>query len=140
MKKQGLQIVSLCLFATLALSSAPAQSRITVKVPFAFNVSDQSFPAGQYSLFSWRDHLTLQNSTGAAVFFGIVNSVSGRHVSERGEVIFHCYEERCFLSELWVPTRENGSQLLLSKTEKEWAKNRKLKANDFALLEVSGKQ
>jgi hypothetical protein len=133
MKKQALQIASLCLMATFAVTSAHAQSKITVKVPFEFSISDRSFPAGRYSVSSLRDRLTLQDSTGRAVFVAIANSISGRRVGETGQVVFHCYYNRCFLSEFWTPNRENGSQLLPSRYEVELAKHRK--GTEFALLE-----
>jgi len=132
MKKHALQTASLWLLVTLALTSAYGQS-ITVKVPFEFLVSDKVFPGGRYSVSSTRDHLTVHDSTGKAVFTAIANSVSGRHTGATGQIVFHCYGDRCFLSELWTPTRDNGSQLLPSRYEKEFA--RLGKGTEFALLE-----
>jgi hypothetical protein len=131
MKKQTFQLASLSLVLMFAATLAQARS-ITVKVPFKFRISDKAFPAGQYSVLASRDHLTVQDSTGKPVFIGIANSVSGRRVGETGQVIFHCYEENCFLSEFWTPTRENGSQLLVSPSEAELATRRK--GTEFALL------
>jgi hypothetical protein len=132
MKRQILQAASLCLL-TFAATLAQAQSRITVKVPFNFVISDRTFPAGQYSVSSSRDRLTVQDSTGKPVFIGMANAVSGRRVGETGQVVFRCYDDRCFLSEFWTPTRENGSQLLPSRYEVELAKHRK--GTEFALLD-----
>ena len=138
MKKQTLQLASLCLLLTFAATLSQAQSRITVKVPFNFVISDRTFPAGQYSVSSSRDHLTVQDSTGKPVFIGIANPVSGRRVGETGQIVFHCYDDRCFLSEFWTPTRENGSQLSPSRYEAELAKHRK--GTEFALLEQPRKR
>jgi hypothetical protein len=132
MKKNMFQLAALCLLAFTS-TLAQAQSRITVKVPFNFLISDRTFPAGQYSVSSSRNQLTVQDSTGKSVFIGIANPVSGRRVGETGQVVFHCYENRCFLSEFWTPTRENGNQLLPSRYEAELAKHRK--GMEFALLE-----
>jgi hypothetical protein len=137
MTKQTLQLTSLCLIA-FAATLAQAQSRITVKVPFDFLISDRTFPAGQYSVSSSRDRLTVQNAAGKPVFIGIANQVSGRRVGETGQVVFHCYDDRCFLSEFWTPTRENGNQLLPSRYEGELAKQRK--GTEFALLEQTRKR
>jgi hypothetical protein len=138
MKKNLIQLASLWLVAVFAVSNAQAQSSITVRVPFRFMVSDKTFPAGQYSVLASRDHLTLQDSTGRPVFIGIANAVSGRQVGDTGEVVFHCYDDRCFLSEYWTPTRENGSQLLPSRFEAELAKYRK--SAEFALLDQQKKR
>jgi hypothetical protein len=132
MTKQTLQIASLCLI-TFAATLAQAQSRITVRVPFNFLISDRTFPAGKYSVSSSRDRLTVQDSAGKPIFVGIANQISGRRVGQTGEVVFHCYDDRCFLSEFWTPTRENGNQLLPSRYEGELAKHRK--GTEFALLE-----
>jgi hypothetical protein len=137
MKKQTLQLASFCL-VILAATFAMGQSGITVKVPFDFMVSDKTLPAGQYSMSASRDHLTLQDSSGKPVFIGIANSISGRRVGESGEVVFHCYDDRCFLSEYWTPTRENGSQLLPSGYEAELAKHRR--GTEFVLLELPRKR
>ena len=138
MRKQTLQLASLCLLATFAVTLAQAQSRITVNVPFNFVISERTFPAGQYSVSSFRDRLTVQDSTGKPVFIGISNSVSGRRVGDTGQVVFHCYDDRCFLSEFWTPTREDGSQLLPSRYEAELARHRK--GTEFALLEQPRKR
>lgn len=132
MTKQRLQLASLCLL-TFAVTLAQAQSKITVKVPFNFLISNRTFPAGQYLVSSSRDRLTVQDATGKPVFIGIANSVSGRRVGETGEVVFHCYDDRCFLSEFWTPTQENGSRLLPSRYEAELARHGK--GTEFALLE-----
>jgi hypothetical protein len=135
MKKQMLQLTSLCLLAMFAVTLAQAQSKITVKVPFNFLISDRTFPAGQYSVSSSRNQVTVQDSTGKSVFIGIANPVSGRRVGETGQVVFHCYDNRCFLSEFWTPTRDNGNQLLPCRYEAELAKHRR--GTEFALLEQS---
>jgi hypothetical protein len=138
MKKQTLQVASLCLLVTFAATLAQAQSRITVKVPFNFVISDRTFPAGQYSVSSSRGRLTVQDSTGKPVFIGMANAVSGRRVGETGQIVFHCYDEHCFLSEFWTPTQEYGIQLLPSRYEAELAKHRK--GTEFALLEQRNKR
>ena len=130
-------VLAACKFAALALISAfavfaQAQSRITVNVPFNFVIADKTFPAGQYSVSSERERLMVQDSVGKKIFMATTNPVSGRHVGPTGEVVFHCYEARCFLSEFWTPVRENGNQLLPSRYEREVAKHQG--RTEFALL------
>ncbi len=60
------------------------------------------------------------------------NQVSGRRVGSTGEVVFHCYQNQCFLSEFWTPVREYGDQLLPSRYEQEVAKQGQ--RTEFALL------
>ena len=127
-----IQLALVCLVAACAGTRALAQSRITVNVPFDFSISDRTFPAGRYSVFSLHDRLTVQDSSGRPVFIGIANQVSGRRVARTGMIVFRCYEVRCFLSELWTPTAENGSQLLPSRREAVLA--RYGRGTEFALL------
>lgn len=134
MKKQTLQLAALCLMLTFAVTLTEAQS-ITVKVPFDFLISNTTFPAGQYSVSLTGHQFTLRDSTGKPIVFGIANQISGRRVNDYGQFVFHCYDDLCFLSELWTPTRENGSQLLPSRYELELAKHRR--RTEFALLEQS---
>lgn len=131
-----------CKFAALAVmcalaTFARAQSRITVNVPFSFVISDKTFQAGQYSVSSARERFTLQDSTGKIIFMATTNAVSGRHVGPTGEIVFHCYNNRCFLSEFWTPVREYGDQLVPSRYEMEVAKANHGQKTEFALL---GKQ
>ena len=133
-----LKLASLCVLFALTGTLAHAQSRITVKVPFNFLISNRTFPSGQYSVSASRDRLTVQDAAGKPVFIGMANAVSGRRVADTGQLVFHCYDDRCFLSELWIPARETGSRLLPSRYEAELAQHRK--GTDFALLEEQARK
>ena len=118
--------------AALALA-AQAQSRITVKVPFSFVIADRTFSAGVYSLLSEGGKFTVQDSYGKPIFMGVASQVSGRNIGPTGQAVFHCYESRCFLSEFWTPTRDNGSLLAPSRYEREVARHQQ--KTEFALLD-----
>ncbi len=107
----------------LGFGQAAFGQSISVKVPFTFVIADRVYPAGEYSLSSSREKLIVQNSAGNVVSMSMSNAVSGRHVGDTGEVVFHCYANRCFLSELWIPTSDIGRQLLPSPSEIESTKN-----------------
>lgn len=138
MKRLAFQLVSSCLLFACAGAVGHAQSGVKVKVPFNFVVSGRTFPSGQYSVSSPRgDLIVLQDSSGKSLFIGTANAVSGHRVGETGQVVFHCYEDRCFLAELWTPNREAGSQLLPSRQEHELAK--RARRTEFALLDQAPK-
>ena len=137
MNKQTLQLALLCVLAACAVTRAGAQSRVTVKVPFDFSISDRTFPAGQYSISSSHDGLTVQDAFGKPVFIGMANQISGRRVGRTGMVIFHCYDARCFLSEFWTPVAENGRQLVPSQHEGALARHKR--ETEFALLDQNQK-
>ena len=52
----------------------------------------------------------------------LTNEVSGRSAGADAEIVFHCYTDRCFVSEVWSPTQENGKQLAVSQDEAGLAK------------------
>ncbi len=132
MKSLLWKLASFILVAAFAVL-AHAQSSITVTIPFAFVISDKTFPAGQYSVSSWQDKLAVQDSTRKTVFIGIANQVSGRPVRATGQLVFHCYDSTCFLSEFWTPVRDNGRWLPPSRYETELARHGK--RTEFALLD-----
>ncbi len=109
-------------FILLGLGQAALGQSISIKVPFTFVIADRVYPAGEYSLSSSREKLIVQDSTGKVVSMAMSNALTGRHVGDTGQVVFHCYGNRCFLSELWIPTSEIGRQLLPSRSEIENAK------------------
>jgi len=133
MNKQTLQLALLCMVVACAATRAVAQSGVTVKVPFDFSISDRTFPAGQYSISTYHERLTVQDSVGKPVFIGMANQISGRRVGPTGIVIFHCYDARCFLSEFWTPVAENGRHLLPSHQETALARHKR--ETEFALLD-----
>jgi hypothetical protein len=109
MKSQTLIVASLSVAIGLAVGPAYAQrGGVQAKIPFNFAVSGKTFPAGEY--------------TGRLIAMVLANNISGRSARANGQIIFHCYRDRCFLSELWSPTQENGRQLLTSRTEADLAK------------------
>ncbi len=107
----------------LGLGQTAFSQSISVKVPFSFVIADRMYLAGEYSLSSSRENLIVQDSAGKVISMSLSNAVTGRRVGDSGEVVFHCYANRCFLSELWIPTSDIGRQLLPSRSEIESAKN-----------------
>jgi hypothetical protein len=100
-------------------------------VPFEFNIAKQTFPAGEYVIWSERDQVFLRIAGGKTV--AMVQSNRTIHGGGKtGKVLFRCYGKRCFLSQLWPPDPDQARELLLSKPEMELA--RQEEAQQFALL------
>jgi hypothetical protein len=133
MNKKTTLLASLSLMVGLAV--APAYSQVwgvKVKVPFKFVVADKTLPDGEYLLSSIRDEVFVQDSQGKRVAMVLTNAVGGRTVGKTGEVVFECYTDLCFLSQLWTPGQDTGRELLRSRVETEIAKRETGKY--FALL------
>ncbi|HUL34604.1 MAG TPA: hypothetical protein VL128_12015 [Candidatus Eisenbacteria bacterium] len=108
------------------VASTPAQLgavKVKVQVPFTFGVANRTMPAGEYVLWSDRTEVLLRDSDGEIVAMLATNRVV-RGGSNSGQVVFHCYEGKCFLSQLWMPDAEQGREVLESKAERELAKQK----------------
>ena len=133
MKKETLLLAALCLSVGTAVFPAYGQTGgVKVKVPFKFVVANKTLPAGEYVLSSVRDRVLIQNSESKSVAMVLANAISGHSTSRNGQVVFQCYIDQCFLSQLWTPSQDVGRQLLKSRGETEVAKRETGKY--FALL------
>jgi len=133
MNKQIRLLASLGLLVGLAVAPAFGQVwGVKVKVPFKFVVANKTLPEGDYLLSSVHDEVFVQDSNGKRVAMVLTNAVGGRTVGKTGQVIFECYTDLCFLSQLWTPGQDTGRELLRSRLETEIAKREPGKY--FALL------
>jgi hypothetical protein len=133
MNKKTTQLAFLGLLMGLAVAPAYGQVwGVKVKVPFKFVVANKTLPQGEYLLSSTREEVFVQDSEGKRVAMVLTNSVSGRTVGKTGEVVFECYTDLCFLSQLWTPGQDTGRELLRSRVETVIAKRETGKY--FALL------
>jgi hypothetical protein len=133
MKSQPLIVASFCLAILLAVVPAHAQrGGVEAQVPFNFAVAGKVFPAGEYTMIAASHHVRVEDANGRIIAMVLANNISDHSAGVNGRIIFHCYNDRCFLSELWSPAQENGRQLLPSRTEAELAKEERGKY--FAVL------
>jgi hypothetical protein len=133
MNKNTTLLASLGLLVGLAVAPAYGQVwGVKVKVPFKFVVANKTLPEGDYLLSSVRDEVFVQDSQGKRIAMVSTNVVSGRTVGKTGEVVFECYTDLCFLSQLWTPGQDTGRELLRSRVETETA--RRETGKYFALL------
>ena len=136
MKKKILIVACLAGAFGLATSSLaqPGGSPVgvRVKVPFDFAVSGSTYPAGEYTMLAVTGQIQIEDAAGRVAAMALANNISGRSVGSNGQVVFHCYHERCFLSEVWSPAWEYGRQLPTSRSEAKVA--RAESAKYFALL------
>jgi len=113
------------LMLAFGLASVPASAQavgVQAKVPFSFDVLGKTLPAGEYTLAPAPHELKIRDANQRLVAVVLANEVSERSATVTGQLIFHCYGDRCFLSELQSPTEGNGRQLLMSRTEAGLAK------------------
>jgi hypothetical protein len=123
MKKQMLGIAAALFLTTLMPAQSHAQYSTNATVPFSFHVGNADMPAGKYEV----RHLELGASTAqeirrtdsSAATFVIANVASPKPEAP-AQLIFHCYNRNCFLSEIWTGNGR-GWSLAPSRREKEIA-------------------
>lgn len=90
-----------------AMLSAPvltAQTRLeTAEVPFDFTAGSTSLTAGTYAVDTLNNHTVLVLRNEETQKSIIIGSPIRGSLTERSVLAFHCYGERCFLSEVDVP-------------------------------------
>jgi hypothetical protein len=112
-----LSAIGLCLAAGLAAGSAyAAPGGMTAKIPFEFTAGSKTLPAGEYRIVATSHRVDIQDAKGNKLAVLLANEISDRSPGADPQLIFHCYHQQCFLSEVWSPDYEHGN-LLTSPTE-----------------------
>ena len=122
MKKQILAVAAALVFTALAPAQSHAQQVTQAKVPFAFQAGNTMMPAGEYQIQRALPEVkTLQQirrTDSFASTFVRTNVVESRDKNADPKLIFHCYSNECFLSEIWAGSGQ-GLKLEQSRREKE---------------------
>jgi hypothetical protein len=122
MKKQILAVAAALVFTALAPAQSHAQQITQAKVPFAFQAGDTMMPAGEYQiqrvLPSTKAVQLIRRTDSSASTFVFTNVVESRDKNADPKLIFHCYSNECFLSEIWAGSGQ-GLKLEQSRREKE---------------------
>ena len=139
MKKQTPLFAALCmLFGSVVIPAYGQTGAVKVKVPFNFILGDKTYTAGKYAFSAAKDNIIVQNSEGTRIAMRMANHVTGRSAGKNGEVIFECYMDQCFLSQIWTPAQDDGRQLLRSRMETRAAAEQR--GTYMALLGTSSQQ
>ena len=114
------------LAATMLLTaSAFAQGAVDqyrASIPFDFQVSGKTLPAGDYNIRVTDHFIQIQNlDTNQGV--GVVTSRTDRSRSAEKDMLeFNVYGKQYFASKLWFQGSQTGREVLVSKAEQEIAK------------------
>ena len=119
--KFKLMLAAGCFLAGVTATHAQVGG-VKVQVPFEFEMANMTLPAGEYVVWSEHDQVLLRVAGGKTVAMTQANRTM-HDGGKSGQVVFNCYDKRCFLSKLWTPDAEQGRELLMSKTEKQLAKH-----------------
>ena len=128
MKKQTVRsfaMLGLLLLFTNVSVSAQTERTVT-NIPFDFIVGNRALAAGQYTIEprerSYGSLWLIRSTNNSAAVFVITIRVSSE-AEEKGKLVFHKYGDQLFLSQIWIPGRATGGELLISRLERNVAKN-----------------
>jgi hypothetical protein len=129
------------LFAILAAAPARAQSiqEQTASIPFAFNVGDKSFPAGDYRVrrlnpASDRVALEIKSADGHFGKITLTSFVHSGKASEQARLVFTRYGEQYFLAQVWTQAQSEGLALPTSRSERTLARKARERAPESATV------
>jgi hypothetical protein len=137
MKKQILAVAAALFFTALAPVPSHAQQLTQAKVPFAFQAGNTMMPAGEYQvrrvfMESTTTQLIRRTDSSASTFV-LTNVVDSKDKKANPRLIFHCYTNECFLSEIWAG---NGHGLKLVESRREKELSRAAAENELAVVSV----
>src|SRR5437867_3577300 len=99
------------------------RSDLAVDIPFDFVIAGITLPLGQYKLSATSDRvLRVQGADGKNHALVLTRPLSGHQSDTFGHVLFNCYGDRCFLSQVWAAEHELGLELMMCPAEKRLAK------------------
>ena len=126
MKTRIITTLAIAMFVTtLAATAIHAQSasNLSVTIPFAFTVADQTLPAGEYhvarSMDSGQAVIQIRNrENGKSLYLPLTHAVQGKGIQEESKVVFNKYGDQYFLSQVWTAGRAQGEELNTTSRER----------------------
>jgi len=103
--------------------------------PFAFEVENNKLPAGEYTVLVQGGWLQIQGKggNGAAHALTIPVVSRGEKTVSKSHVVFHNYQGRYFLAQIWSSGQEKGRELLETREEQQLAKRQEMVAVNLPL-------
>ena len=143
MKQLILVLAMIVCIGGIRVSTANAQSAdtIAVSIPFAFTVSNRSFPAG--------DYLLRRSIQGAGVVMQLrheptkesvqitMHTLRRLDIQKKSKLVFNCYGDQYFLSQIWIAGRSQGNELPKTRAERILQRNLAKKQRKPTAIEVA---
>lgn len=112
----NLTVVAFALLLSVAASHAQTQ-KISVSVPFDFQVGDQHMPAGQYSFVTGEGYrLSIRGITTTDTAQVLTTSVGSKHPeNEPLRLVFRNIGSQHYLVQVWSPRLQDGRGIQIPK-------------------------
>ena len=127
MKAASLRITMTAMLALAfmaASETARAQEALVVNIPFAFTVGSMALPAGEYRverIASDSPALRIQRADKGASSIVLSFASQANATPAQSTLVFHRYNDRYFLYQVWTAGSRRGRELRKSPQEKEQA-------------------
>lgn len=113
----------LCLAVSLPSAFAQLSQRLTVDLPFAFQVNNKQFPAGKYQVETEAGQavVLLRSVDCKRAIFGLSTPIENGKTRGDSTLVFTRYGDRYFLSQIWQRGSNKGHELRPGAAEREVA-------------------
>jgi hypothetical protein len=129
-------LTSLMLVVVWLAATAQAQSTplvIKVNIPFEFNIGDQTFPAGAYSLVQpLQNFVALRDARGRTIASAFTSGLESSTAQVNSKLTFTSVAGQNVLSEIWRQDSHLGQKLLATRNHSNFAKRRSPEARETA--------
>ena len=105
-----------------ATETARAQQPLVVNIPFAFAAGRMALPAGEYRIqkVAYDSSILLIERTDHAAGTVVMSLAAQANAKQaQSKLVFHRYDNRYFLSQIWIAGSVRGRELTKSPQEKE---------------------
>jgi hypothetical protein len=118
-----------------------AERVVKFEAPFAFEVESNKLPAGEYTVLVQAGWVQIQGKDGKGAAHALTMPVASRGVKTvaKSHVVFHDYQGRYFLAEIWASGQEKGRELLETREEQQLAKRQEMVAVSVPLSPAGAK-
>jgi hypothetical protein len=118
-----------------------AERVVKFDAPFAFEVENNKLPAGEYTLLVQGGWVQIQGKDGKGVAHALTMPLvsRGEKTVTKSHVVFHNYQGRYFLAEIWASGQEKGRELLETREEQQLAKKQEMAAVNLPLSNANAK-
>jgi len=114
-------VAGLMLVAGVATANGQSKDRLVAQVPFEFIVGDKTLASGEYKLrtvTSAGEALLIKNADAGDAAIRMTSPIGYDHSKTYARLVFHRYDNRYFLSQVWMSGEGIGRELQRSAQER----------------------
>ena len=137
MKKALCRVTGMLALAFLAAYAVEAQEPVLANIPFAFTAGAMTLPAGEYwigNLAMGSAVLLIRGTDNSRATLVMSNVKEANRAQTKSKLIFHCYGNLCFLSQIWVEGNSRGIELPRSAQQTEALQARNDKPEEVTIV------